>query len=119
MARPKAEIDAEEVKKLAGLMCTVEEIAAWFDVDKSTISRRFTTEIAKGREIGKISLRRSQFQAVRKGNVTMMIWLGKQYLNQSEKVEVSNELIIKEELEFVGVPKGGNGGRKQYGRYYN
>lgn len=36
---------------------------------------------------GKISLRRYQFSSAKKGNTAMLIWLGKQYLNQSEKVE--------------------------------
>jgi len=40
---------------------------------------------------GKQSLRRKQFEAAIKGNVTMMIWLGKQNLGQSDKQELTGK----------------------------
>ena len=87
-------ISKSEVVKLAKLMCTVEEIASFFEVDRTTISRKFAPEIAKGRELGKISLRRKQYNvAVQKGNVTMLIWLGKQYLEQAEPEKKTIEEI--------------------------
>jgi hypothetical protein len=33
----------------------------------------------------KISLRRQQIETAKKGNVSMLIWLGKQLLDQSDK----------------------------------
>lgn len=36
----------------------------------------------------KTSLRRAQFELAMKGNPTMLIWLGKQYLGQNELTEV-------------------------------
>lgn len=36
----------------------------------------------------KTSLRRAQFELAMKGNPTMLIWLGKQYLGQNEHTEV-------------------------------
>ena len=39
--------------------------------------------MARGRALGRISLRRWQFQAARAGNAAMLIFLGKNYLNQS------------------------------------
>jgi hypothetical protein len=38
---------------------------------------------------GRRSLRRKQWQLAMNGDKTMLIWLGKQYLNQAEKHEVS------------------------------
>lgn len=35
--------------------------------------------------MGRVSLRRSQWQAAQKGNAALLIWLGKQYLNQKDK----------------------------------
>ena len=40
---------------------------------------------------GKISLRRWQFKSAEAGNVTMQIWLGKQYLGQREQIETDNK----------------------------
>ena len=91
MARPKKEINPVEVEKLASLMCTQEEIAAFFDVNVSTISRRFAKEIEKGREVGKMSIRRKQFKLAEK-NASMAIFLGKNYLGQSD----TQEFIIED-----------------------
>lgn len=83
VGRPKKDIDRDQVIKLAQMQCTYEEVAAFFNVSKSTISDNFRTEMTKGREIGKISLRRNQFK-LSETNATMGIWLGKQYLGQSD-----------------------------------
>lgn len=87
MARPKLEIDAEQVRKLAAMHCTTQEIAAFFDCSRDTIEGRFSAELNKGRQQGKMQLRDWQLQSARKGNVAMLIFLGKQYLGQSDKVE--------------------------------
>ena len=87
MARPKNQINPKEVEKLAALMCTQEEIASFFDVNVSTISRRFAKEIEKGRERGKISIRRKQLRLADK-NASMAIFLGKNYLGQSDSQEI-------------------------------
>ncbi len=91
MARPQKEIDVEQLDKLAAMQCTLQEIADWFNVDKSTISRRFATNITKGKSKGKISLRRAMYTKALGGNVTMCIWLSKQYLGMKERIESSEE----------------------------
>jgi hypothetical protein len=40
MPRPRTKIDLAELEKLAGMQCTIEEIAAFFDVSPRTIERR-------------------------------------------------------------------------------
>ena len=44
MARPKIRIDLSELERLAGLQCTDEELAAWFNVSIRTITRRRSTQ---------------------------------------------------------------------------
>lgn len=93
IARPRAEIKQDEFEKLCGLQCTKEEIADWFNVSDDTIERwckrtyheSFAVVFSKKRSKGKISLRRAQFKLAEK-NAAMAIWLGKQYLGQTEKV---------------------------------
>ena len=41
----------------------------------------------------RINLLKKQYDIAMSGNVTMCIWLGKQYLGQSEKVQTRNEHI--------------------------
>ena len=91
MSRMPAKIDLAELEKLAAMQCTDEEIAAWFGVNIRTIERKkktpaFADTIHRGKAKGKISLRRSQLKLVDQGNPAMAIWLGKQYLGQTDEV---------------------------------
>ena len=87
VGRPKLDIDAEQVKRLARLHCTMQEMADFFGCHRDTLHNNFSAEINKGRSEGNISLRRKQWQmAVEKGNVVMLIWLGKQMLGQRNEI---------------------------------
>ena len=88
MARPLLEIDPVEVEKLAQLGCRMDEMAAFFNCSEDTLLRRFASQINKGKADLKMSLRRWQIQAAQKGNVAMMIWLGKQMLGQVERTQI-------------------------------
>lgn len=90
--RPAKPLDAEVIRKLAQIHCTTEEIASVCGVSKDTIERRFMDVLIDGRAKGKASLRRLQWDAAQKGNITMMIWLGKQLLGQKDKREETIEL---------------------------
>ena len=49
-----------------------------------------------------ISLRRAQYQVAKDGNPTMLIWLGKQWLGQSEKPSADvAEPEISDEIEAL------------------
>lgn len=86
--RPPKEIAEEDVRKLGQMMCTNEEVAAFFGVSKDTIENRFSAVLKEAREVGKTSLRRFQYLAAQRGNTAMLIWLGKQFLGQSEKQHI-------------------------------
>jgi len=90
MARPVKAVNEETIKKLAQLHCTFEEIAQFCNVSTKTLQRNYVHLIKKGREMGKISLRRAQFEKALGGNVAMQIWLGKQHLDQKDKIEQTN-----------------------------
>lgn len=81
----------EDVYKLAAMGCTDSEIARWFSIEESTLKYNFSEIIAKGREQLKQSLRRAQIRLALSGNATMLIWLGKNILNQQEN-PVNNEV---------------------------
>jgi hypothetical protein len=87
--RPKKTIDYEAVERLAGIMCTQEEIANYLDLSVRTLLRdeRFCHIYKKGIDDGRMSIRRQQYKSAQGGNVTMQIWLGKQYLNQRDRNE--------------------------------
>ena len=54
---------------------------------KRTYGENFAEAYKKHSAGGKISLRRNQFKLA-ETNATMAIWLGKQYLNQRDRVDV-------------------------------
>ena len=97
--RPKKEIDYETVEKLASIQCTQNEIASFLNLSVRTLQRdeEFFRLYKKGQENGKMSLRRMQWKLAEK-NTAMAIWLGKQYLGQTDKVE--NEFITTPEVKI-------------------
>lgn len=94
MARPKIEIDYNLCETLAKIQCTQEEIANVLGVSTRTLQRdeEFCRIYKKGMEQGKMSIRRQQFKSAENGNVTMQIWLGKQYLGQRDRSEIENNV---------------------------
>lgn len=94
MGRPRIEIDEDNFKKLCALQCTLTEIASFFDCSEDTIERwckreqkmSFADAFKKYSASGKMSLRRWQFKMA-EHNCAMAIFLGKNWLGQSDKIE--------------------------------
>ena len=115
--RPRVDIDYDQLKKLCVIQCTGEECAAMLGLDYETLNRRlkqdghggFKEYFAQNSSGGKASLRRRQFQAAMEGQPTMLVWLGKQWLGQTDRQETTlqgpNEGPIQtsHSIEFVGV----------------
>lgn len=96
-------IDKTQFEKLCGLQCTESEIEGYFQVSQDTLIRwcketygvDFATIYQQKKGNGKIALRRYQLQQAEK-NPTMAIWLGKQYLDQTDKTEIKKEIKLPE-----------------------
>lgn len=94
-------IDKKQFENLCGLQCTLLEICDFFDVEddtlnswcKKTYATTFSEVFKIKRGKGQTSLRRTQWKLAEK-NPTMAIWLGKQYLGQTDKVETSGEMRV-------------------------
>lgn len=80
----KRVVTPDDVYKLAAMGCNDKDIALWFDMDTNTLRYNFSNVIAKGREDLKQTLRMAQIKLALSGNATMLIWLGKQILSQSD-----------------------------------
>jgi len=89
--RPRKVISAAEVQKMAAIGCTQEEIAKVKGVSATTIMRNYGDAYEKGFATMQMSLRRRQMRAALAGSNTMMIWLGKQYLGQRDKAEMTGK----------------------------
>jgi len=102
MARPKKHIDENLVEKLAKVGCSNESIAIQVGCSVDTLTRRYAELLQKSREGLKTQLRIWQLEAAKKGNVAMLIWLGKQMLGQTEKIEQTSEVKAEvKEISYV------------------
>lgn len=92
MGRPRKKIDPEQVKRLAAINCSYAEIAAVLQCDESTLTRRFAQLIKDGRANGRSSLKRAMWKkAIDQEHPTMMIWLSKNMLGYSDKIEYQGD----------------------------
>lgn len=81
--------------------CEGTEIAGALGINEETLYRRCESDNSMGfseykqikREAGKSILRAEQFNKAKDGNTTMLVWLGKQYLGQKDKVETEDKSL--------------------------
>ena len=89
----RKEIDMEKLAKLAQLPIRAEDIGYVLGVSTDTLSRRikeahdctFAEYLDQKRATIRYNLMAKQFEVALKGDKTMLIWLGKQYLGQRDK----------------------------------
>lgn len=85
------DIDPAMVKQLARLQLNTREIASVLGVDQKVIIEKFNEQVTLGKLAGLGDLRRAQYRkAVIDKNPAMLIWLGKQYLGQSDETRVEH-----------------------------
>lgn len=104
----------KQIENMAAIFCTGEEIANILGVDYDTLGSRIkeryltTTSdfLKKHQSNGKMSLRRQQYKKAMEGNVTMMIWLGKQFLGQTDKNELSGAGGRDFQVQIIAPQKG-------------
>ena len=92
IGRDKKIVPPDEVQKLAALGCSNRDIANFFGIEESNVSRHFAAFITKGREELKITLRRAMLDnACRNMNAAVQIFLAKNILGMSDTPTNSEE----------------------------
>lgn len=92
IGRDKKIVPPDEVQKLAALGCSNRDIANFFGIEESNVSRHFAAFITKGREELKITLRRAMLDnACRNMNAAVQIFLAKNILGMSDTPVNSDE----------------------------
>jgi len=97
MARPKKNFDYDKLDAILQFGATLFECEDILEVSESTLKRRIKSKYKcsfehlrdKKMSKAKQNLRRKQYETAMAGNVTMQIWLGKNWLGQTDKVEQS------------------------------
>ena len=80
----KRVINPKRVEELATTFASYKELAEFFGVREQTFRDNFRENVTKGRANTKMSLRQWQLAAAKSGNTSMLIWLGKNILGQSD-----------------------------------
>ena len=110
--KPKGPVTEKEFnifEQLCYIQCTMDEIARSFSITRDTLIKRveewygekFSTIFASKKENGRISLRREQWQSAHeRKSIPMQIFLGKQYLGQSDKAEAkqTSEIVYSTQI---------------------
>ena len=99
MGRPKVTIDWESVGEMLRCGADVRSIAVSLGISPDTLyvrSKRdnkldFSAFSQQKRAQGNDLLRRKQFEVAMTGNVSMLIWLGKNRLGHTDRQEISTE----------------------------
>lgn len=98
MSRPKANIDWKKVDNLLKAQCDGVGIAGILGIHPNTLYLAVESEFkisfseysAQKKSEGKELLRAKQFESAMSGDKTMLVWLGKQYLEQRDKSDNNN-----------------------------
>lgn len=99
--RPRFELSDEDFDRLVAMIriqCTQDEICGVFGVTAETLNASlqergegsFSTLYKKHQDEGKASLRRAQWKAAQDGNPTMLVWLGKNMLGQTDRQAIEH-----------------------------
>ena len=94
MARPRIQLSPDQVEaieSLSGMGASLEEVATSIGISVDTLTLRFTEAIKKGRLKGRVSMKRKLFEMAMAGNLGARIWWGKNYMEESDKIESKNE----------------------------
>lgn len=108
-SKPMSDEEYEKLIAMIRIQCTQEEICGIYEMSIDTLNRRiaergdenFAGLYKKHSDEGKASLRRSQWKKAQEGNATMLIWLGKQMLGQTDKVDSNITGQMSHEIKVV------------------
>lgn len=108
MGRPKKHIDIKQFESMCAIQCTEKEICAVLGVSDKTLSawchrtykKSFSEVFREKRELGKASLRRNQWKLAER-NVSMAIFLGKNYLGQSDSPNNDDQEELFNKLDRI------------------
>tara|TARA_R100001530_G_scaffold121016_1_gene88369 strand:+ start:425 stop:820 length:396 start_codon:yes stop_codon:yes gene_type:complete len=103
----KHDIPPEKVKMLASFGCSYIDIGKYFGCSEGIIRSRFKKEYEQGKEEMKLTLRQLQWKHAQGGNTALLIFLGKNFLGQTDKSQVDmtgNLETVLKEVGFQGNP---------------
>ena len=88
------------IERLYACNCTQAEVAAELGVSVDVLQNKANSELNRiardrGRERFNSEIRQSQRAIMKRGDSRMAIWLGKQYLGQTDRIETASQARIE------------------------
>lgn len=119
--RPKKDVRIKQFEELCKIQCSKEEICNVLDVTDKTLDKwiketytnvppfgenvSFSEVFKYKRTDGHTALRRHQFRMA-ETNTTMAIWLGKQWLGQTDKTDIGGTMNVQSDGLFRAIKDG-------------
>jgi hypothetical protein len=100
VGRPEIPVDENVVRRLAQAGVPVTDISHIVGLSRTRLYERFGTLLDKSAAEGSVSLRIKQHALALNGNVTMLVWLGKNRLGQTDKQEVGGPNGQRQSIEI-------------------
>ena len=88
-------VDERKLRELAEAGCSNAEMAAILGVSVAALTIHWRGVIEESRAKLGLTLRQLQISRARKGDTTMLIWLGKQILKQSDKITTVSKISLE------------------------
>lgn len=103
---PEKMIDWKIFESLCSLQCTQAEILSVLNVDNQTLTKHVKKHYGKTysqvyeekRQGGLASIRRAQYKKAMAGDTTMLIWIGKNWLDQKDNRDVNVNTNINQRV---------------------
>ena len=91
MASNRRKIDPSLIVEYASMGVSVPELSRIFGIESKQLEKDFEKELRMGQAARIIGLRKAQDKAKETLNPTMLIWLGKQELGQTDQVQIQQD----------------------------
>lgn len=109
MGRPKTDIDWKFVDEHLQAQCDGVGIAGLLGIHPNTfynaVKEKFNCDFSEYSAIkkgeGKELLRKKQMETALSGDKTLLVWLGKQYLDQKDKVENDHNINVQQLPDII------------------
>ena len=100
--RKPVTVDVDKLAHMLAIGCNDEELAEQFNCSTELLRRRHRKLFAQKRLDTKVELRTKQLDLARAGDRTMLIWLGKNLIGQTDRADITASEGIKVIVERIG-----------------
>jgi transposase-like protein len=103
--RPKLDLDADAIRQAARDGASMREIARQMGCEETVIRTRYRDAVSQGKDERHREIRELQMKAARALNPALLIWLGKNELEQTDKTGHTHDGKLTVEVVYRDAPR--------------